>query len=230
MGKQVIVVRGSILLNVVLAAVVVFLGLMLAREAGCCAPPVLPDTPGLIVSEEPHGPPVPPELPEDAGRAKPTRDTVWVMKLDTVRFPIPDWRIALIDYRNAALKVAAVKPISYRDSIEIYSAAWYAPGGFRLQVLRDSILVDTFPQSKLTQELTKPKIWHWVAGMGFEYVALDSTIASMRYPFVSVGGELGPLRLGRTSWTLTPAQLMWVGGSKGYGGVLAVGGKLSVRF
>lgn len=227
MAETKVIIKGSIILNVVLVVAVVFLGLMLAREGGCCAPPCELDTSDLIISEEPHGPPVPPELPKGAGRAEPTRDTVWMMKLDTIRFPIPDWRIALVDYRNATLKVVAVKPI--KDSSEVYSATWYAPGGFRLQVLRDLILVDTFPHPSPVVEQPS-KIWRWVMETGFEYVALDSTVTFLRVPFVSVGGELGPLRLGRTSWTLTPAQLMWASGSKSYGGVLAVGCKLSVRF
>lgn len=225
--KTKIVIKGSIILNVVLAVAVTFLGLMLAKEGGCCAPPSVPDTSSLIISEEPHGQPVIPELPKGASRAEPTRDTVWVGFYDTAYSPIPDLRIAYGLYQNGVLKLIAVKP--RKDSSEIYSGTWYTPSGFQFRALGDSIIVDTFPHPPPPYE-RPAKIWSWVVEAGFEYAALDSTITFLRYPYLSVGGEIGSLRLGRTSWTLTPARLTWRGGGKSYGGVLAVGCALTVRF
>lgn len=225
--KTKIVVKGSIILNVVLVVAVMFLGLMLAKEGGCCAPSSVPDTSSLIISEEPHGQPALPELPKGAGKAKPTRDTVWVGFYDTLRFPIPDWRIAYGLYQNGTLKLVAIKP--RKDSSEIYSGTWYTPGGFQLRVLRGSIIVDTFPHPPPPYERPS-KIWHWVVETGFEYIALDSTVTFLRYPYLSVSGELGTLRLGRSLWTLTPARLTWRGGGKSCGGTLAVGCGLTVRF
>jgi hypothetical protein len=220
--KTKIVIKGSIILNVVLLVASVFMVLMLAKESGCCGSSVEPDTSNVITSKEPGGQPDIPELPKGSGRAEPTRDTVWIMALDTIRFTIPDWRIVYGRYQNGVLNLVAVKP--RKDSSEIYSGTWYTPEGFQFQILNDAIICDTFPHPPPPYE-PPVKLWHWFVEVGFEYAALDSTITFLRYPFVSVGGELGQLRLGKTSWSLTPARLTWQGG-----GILSLGCALTVRF
>ena len=108
-------------------------------------PPSGPDTLSTIEPDS-SGQPQAPELPDETGEAKPTRDTTWLT--DTIHVPIPLWSIQLVDYRDATLKIAAVRPLR-KDSVEVYSATWYAPGGFQVRVRGDSIRVDTFPMPTL---------------------------------------------------------------------------------
>lgn len=210
--------------GLLIGGILTFLTFLLLSQRCIRGPVPLPPDTATIISPDSAGKPAPPELPAETGKAEPTKDTTWLT--DTVHVPIPLWSIQLVDYRNAALKIAAVRPLR-KDSVEVYSATWYAPGGFQIREEYGKIVVDTFPLPKPLPE--KKKIWHWYASAGTSY-ASDSTHAFMVRPYMALGGEFGSMRLGRVALSLVPLQLSYGCKINGAGGVLVASSFLTVRF
>lgn len=180
-----------------------------------------PDTAAVILPDS-SGKPVPPELPPETGEAEPTRDTTWMT--DTMHVPIPLWSIKLVDYRNKTLKIAAVRPI--KDSVEVYSATWYAPGGFQVREERGKIVVDTFPCLAVVEpvEKVKKKWLHWELDLGTTLAdwEADTNINLNIKPYLAVGVALGPIKLGRSWLSLVPARVSLTHGTLGFSAFIRV--------
>lgn len=217
---------GSKIFKGVLIVAVVFMGLMLAKRQGCIGKPTPIDTTKLVIPVMFDIDVKPDRLPKKTGVAYPTVDTTFYIK----PVPLTEWKVYLAKYLNDALSIVAVKPQIEGDSVwhEVWSGTYYAPGGFQM-IVDDSIHVDTFPHYEPPQ-LPKEKVWHWKASLGFCWIAYDTSFTTFTIPSVRVGGELGPLRLGRTSISLTPVQVLWISGGKSNNGVLAAGAEIEVKF
>lgn len=136
--------------------------LTLKCPGNASSPALTPDTSSLITHDSLGNPDLP-DLPENAGSAEPTLDTLF--KIKYVPFINPKWRIQVIDYTDGALKIAAIRPVedapdSYHH--EVYSGTWYAPGNFRVLVDGKRFIVDTFPIPESPQVKKK---WYGVAGL-----------------------------------------------------------------
>ena len=184
------------------------------------APPPL-DTAAVILPDS-SGKPVPPELPSKTGEAEPTRDTTWMT--DTMHVPLPLWSIQLVDYRNKTLKIAAVRP--KKDSVEVYSATWYAPGGFQVREERGKIVVDTFPCPAVVEDLVKKKWLRWELDLGTTLAdwetVIDTSINFNIKPYLAVGVALGPIKLGRSWLSLVPARVSLTHGTLGFSAFIRV--------
>lgn len=210
----------GLLAGIVVGGIVVFL-LSQRCSRGSAPPP--PDTAAVILPDS-SGKPVSPELPPETGEAEPTRDTTWMT--DTIHVPIPLWSIQLVDYRNKTLKIAAVRP--KKDSVEVYSATWYAPGGFQVREERGKIVVDTFPCLAVVEpiEKVKKKWLHWELDLGTTLadweVAVDTNINLNIKPYLAVGVTLGPIKLWRSWLSLVPARVLLTHGTLGFSAFIRV--------
>lgn len=182
MAEAKIIIKGSILLNALLLAACLMLGILLCGKARKGKVEQRVDT--LTLASYPVKPNT------QAGRALSTIDTLWRIGKVT----LSPWNIQYIEHQHQAVKVITVKP--EEDSSLVHSATYYAPDGFRLYFEKDSLRFDTFPQPVLTSKLTKSKLWTWEISGGAVY--RDTTFR----PIIRFGGELGSLRLGK-------AELAW---------------------
>jgi hypothetical protein len=188
MAEIKVIIRGSIILNALLLAACMVLGVLLCGKARRVETEQRVDT--LMLANYP----VKPE--PQAGRAFTTIDTLW--RTGKIHWPL--WSIQYVEHRHSAVKVLTMKPDA--DSTLVHSATYYAPSGFRLYFEKDSLRLDTFPQPKLIPELTKRKLWHWEIASGVTY--RDTTFQ----PIIRFGGELGSLKIGKVevSWKVIETE------------------------
>lgn len=190
MDKQTkVIIRGSILLNALLLAACLVLGILLCGRTRRSEVEQRVDT--LTLASYPVKPNT------QAGRALSTIDTLWRIGKVT----LSPWNIQYVEHQHQAVKVITVKP--EEDSSLVHSVTYYAPDGFRLYFEKDSLMFDTFPQPVLTQRLIKPKLWHWTISVGAAY--RDTTFR----PIVRFGGELGGLRIGKAELAWKVVETEW---------------------
>jgi len=131
---------------------------------------------------------------------------------------------------DGVLKFAAVQVLD-TTQVKVYSATYYVPCGFQLKVKGDSILVDAFPCPPIVKTKEKRK---WIHGEidcgvslaeGKTYIqdtAQNVSVFTTR-PYIAARVALGPVRLGRTYWSLIPGQISWTYGVIGYAAFLRAG-------
>ena len=185
-----VIIKGSILANIILLAACLMLGILLCGRTRRSEVEQRVDT--LTLAEYP----VKSEM--QAGRALPAIDTLW--RTGKIHWPL--WNIRLFEYQHNAVKVITVK--SEADSTLVYSATYYAPNGFRGFFEGDSFHFDTFPQPKIPLMIPqKSRIWHWTLSAGVSY---RDTILS---PALRAGGHLGDLQIGRVQIGWMVGELEW---------------------
>jgi len=183
MAETKVIIKSSIILNALLLAVVMALGILLCNKTHKNGIEQRVDT--LTLAEYPV------LRDTQAGRALPAVDTVWHIK----KITLPIWNLQYVEHQHNAVKTVVVKPGD--DSTIVRSATYFAPDGFRLYFKNDSLRLDTFPRVTTTAlPIGKPKLWYWEIATGATY--RDTTFR----PMVRFGGELG-------SWHLGKMELSW---------------------